>query len=280
MSKVAKYKEEIAEYKELLKDKSIPADEREFAENEIKDLEAKIKLEERYKGTPHEHAGKKDKKKAKSKKEKKPAKPANEYKYKGKSIKELSELECAELLAEIKARREKATKSSEKSKSKPVIEKVAANVAKAVKQAVENVPAKDIDKTEIAKFKRIEKAAEAFVTEMKSILGSDWDKEAVQDEFAQITKLIESLRKKYASGAPKAAKGIKVDGKSEEDYEEHLNEIYSENDFDSLVYLTNGNRGEHVSEEELLSALYNGSAGSLLKRYDPIAFNTGYNDWK
>lgn len=254
MSKVAKYKEEIAEYKELLKDKSIPADEREFAEAEIKDLEAKIKLEERYKGTPHENAGKKASKKKlsitdfrlwgtgeegwfieeketgkqlnpinfgkkswetkkeavsdlekylkkgfkKSKKEKKPAKPANEYKYKGKSIKELSELECTELLAEIKARREKATKSSEKSKSKPVVEKVAANVATAVKQVIENVPAKDIDKTEIAKFKRIEKAAEAFVKEMKSILGSDWDKEAVQDEFAQITKLIEQLRKKYA----------------------------------------------------------------------------------
>lgn len=251
MSKTSKIEAEIAEYEALLKDSSVPQDEKDFAKEEIADLKKQLEklgskssttttkkklsvtdfrlwgtseegwfIEEKETGKQLNPAdfGKESwetKKEAvsdlekylktgvkksskKSKKEKKPAKPANEYKYKGKSIKELSELECTELLAEIKARREKATKSSEKSKSKPVIEKVAANVAKAVKQAVENVPAKDIDKTEIAKFKRIEKAAEAFVKEMKSILGSDWDKEAVQDEFAQITKLIESLRKKYA----------------------------------------------------------------------------------
>lgn len=247
MSKTSKIEAEIAEYEALLKDSSVPQDEKDFAKEEIADLKKQLeKLDSkptktsskkklsvtdfRLWGTSEEgwfieeketgkqlnpiNFGKKSwetKKEAvsdlekylkkgfkKSKKEKKPAKPANEYKYKGKSIKELSELECTELLAEIKARREKATKSSEKSKSKPVVEKVAANVATAVKQVIENVPAKDIDKTEIAKFKRIEKAAEAFVKEMKSILGSDWDKEAVQDEFAQITKLIEQLRKKYA----------------------------------------------------------------------------------
>ena len=194
MSKETEIKAEIAEYKELLKDKSIPADEREFAESEIKDLEAKLKLENRYKGTPHEHAGKKPKKT----KAKKKQSPAVTYKHKGKSIKELSKLECDELIKEVQARRDAATKSSNKSKSKPVIEKVAANVAKAVKQAVENVPAAEIDKGEISKFKRIEKAAEAFVTEMKSILGKEFNKKAVKDEFAEITTLIEKLRKKYA----------------------------------------------------------------------------------
>jgi hypothetical protein len=191
MSKEAKIKAEIAEYEALIADSTVPQDEKDFAREEIAELKKQL-------GKYGAKAPTKKVKKTKAKKDKKPAKPATTYQYKGKSIKDLSEMECDELLAEIKARREKATKSSEKSKSKPVIEKVAANVAKAVKQAVENVPAKDIDKTEIAKFKRIEKAAEAFVTEMKSILGADFDKESVKDEFAEITKLIESLRKKYA----------------------------------------------------------------------------------
>ena len=191
MSKEAKIKAEIAEYEALIADSTVPQDEKDFAREEIAELKKQL-------GKSGAKAPAKKVKKTKPKKDKKPAKPATTYQYKGKSDKDLSEMECNELLAEIKARREKATKSSEKSKSKPVIEKVAADVAKAVKQAVENVPAKDIDKTEIAKFKRIEKAAEAFVTEMKSILGADFDKESVKDEFAEITKLIESLRKKYA----------------------------------------------------------------------------------
>ncbi len=189
MSKEAEIKAEIAEYKELLKDKTIPADEREFAENEIKDLEKQLE-----KSSTKAPAKEKKPKKTKAKKKQS---PVVTYKHKGKSIKELSKLECDELIKEVQARRDAAAKSSNKSKSKPVIEKVAGNVAKAVKQAVENVPVKDIDKTEINKFKRIEKAAEAFVTEMKSILGADFDKESVKDEFAEITKLIEALRKKY-----------------------------------------------------------------------------------
>lgn len=190
MSKEAKIKAEIAEYEALLNDASVPQDEKDFAKEEIADL--KKQLEKSGGKSP------KPKKSPKEKKVKKPAKPVVTYKHKGKSIKELSKLECDELIKEIKARRESAAKSSNKSKSKPVIEKVAGNVAKAVKQAVENVPANEIDKAEINKFKRIEKAAEAFVTEMKSILGDDFNKKAVKDEFAEITSLIEKLRKKYA----------------------------------------------------------------------------------
>lgn len=201
MSKEAKIKAEIAEYKELLNDSTVPQDEKDFAKEEIKDLEAQ--LAKLGKKEPKKAAAKKSPKapkKAKKVKAAKVAKPKKEKlvsTYKGKKFTELDEKDCEELLADIKARRAKALDSSAKSKSKPVIDKVAANVATAVKQAIDNVPAADIDKAKIEKFKKLEAAAKNFMAEMKSILGEDYDKESVQDEFKQITDLIEALRKKY-----------------------------------------------------------------------------------
>ena len=48
-------------------------------------------------------------------------------------------------------------------------------------------------------------------------------------------------------------------------YEEYLNEI-----------------GEVLSEEEFIigGKMRNGKYGTMLKKYDPIAFNVGYNEWK
>lgn len=48
-------------------------------------------------------------------------------------------------------------------------------------------------------------------------------------------------------------------------YEEYLNEI-----------------GEGLSEEEFIigGKMRNGKYGTMLKKYDPIAFNVGYNEWK
>ncbi|HRG38747.1 MAG TPA: hypothetical protein PK289_09460 [Bacteroidia bacterium] len=201
MSKEAKIKAEIEEYKALLDDSTVPQDEKDFAKEEIKDLEAQ--LSKLGKKEPKKSAPKKAKKapkKAKKVKAAKTPKPKKEKMvgtYKGKKLTDLDEKECDELLADIRTRREKATKSSAKSKSKPVVEKVAANVATAVKQAIDNVPAADIDKAKIEKFKKLEVAAKHFMDEMKSILGEDFDKESVKDEFKQITDLIEALRKKY-----------------------------------------------------------------------------------
>jgi len=121
-------------------------------------------------------------------------------KFKGKNLNELTDMECEELRKSIKERRQKAAKSEKKSKSKPVIEKIASNVAMAVKQAVQNVSAKDIKddpKKEIKRFELIEKAAKSFLSEMRGILGEDYDKESINDEFSDIHNLIKELKKKY-----------------------------------------------------------------------------------
>ncbi len=127
-------------------------------------------------------------------------KPKQTKTFKGKRAKELTDEECDELRRAVRERRDKAAKSEKKSKSKPIIEKVAANVATAVKQAVKNVSAEDIKanpKKEINKFERIEKAAKAFLAEMRSILGEDYDKDSIDDEFKDIKDLIKELKKKY-----------------------------------------------------------------------------------
>ena len=132
------------------------------------------------------------------KKEKAAARPT--YKYKGKTIKELTKEDCDELRKDVKERRQKAAKAEKKSKSKPVIEKIAANVATAVKQAVKNVSAADIKddpKGEISKMERIEKAAKTFLAEMRSILGEDYDKESIDGEFKELHDMIKDLKKKY-----------------------------------------------------------------------------------
>ena len=149
----------------------------------------------------------KEEKPAKAKKEK-PAKksktkPKNSQEtgtFKGKKLTELDEAECEELLAHIKERRESAKKSSHKSASKPVIEKIASHVAIAAKEAIENVPAADIKddpKGEIKKMKAVAELARTFLTGLKSIMGSDYDKAAVDDEMKDLISVINKLAKKY-----------------------------------------------------------------------------------
>jgi len=138
-----------------------------------------------------------------SKKTGKPIKkkiPAAKFKAGDKDLSSASKEDCEELLRQHRERRAKAAKSEKKSKTKPVIEKVAANVATAVKQAVDNVSAADIKanpKGEISKMERIAKAAKTFLAEMRSILGDDYDKDSIDDEFKDLHALIKDLKKKY-----------------------------------------------------------------------------------
>ena len=61
--------------------------------------------------------------------------------------------------------------------------------------------------------------------------------------------------------------------------EKHLNalyaDIYSEQEaMDNFIYLTNKNRsGGHTTEKNIRTCFYNHTLGSLLRKYDPIAFN-------
>ena len=135
-------------------------------------------------------------KKAKAPKEKKPVAT-----YKGKKLTDLDEAACEDLLASIKERRAAAKKSNKKSASKPVIEKIAGNIATAVKQAVETVTATEIKKNPKKENVKMKQFAmfikEAFEKAAKKFLGSDYKQGAVNNEFKPIFDLINEITKKY-----------------------------------------------------------------------------------
>ena len=52
-------------------------------------------------------------------------------------------------------------------------------------------------------------------------------------------------------------------------------ESYNEDDFaERFIYLTNKNRGAHCTENKLRAAYRNGDAATLIKKLDPIMYNT------
>jgi hypothetical protein len=67
-------------------------------------------------------------------------------------------------------------------------------------------------------------------------------------------------------------------------FEKHLNESYADNYteeqlYDDLVYLTvKGRTGGSISQNRLRLAIVNHCAGTILRKYDPIAFQCAYND--
>ncbi len=66
--------------------------------------------------------------------------------------------------------------------------------------------------------------------------------------------------------------------RTKKDYEDHLNE--AEMQFEDLEYITNPVRGNYISARKLRKDLGNNKAGTLLRKYDPIAFEAGYQDWR
>lgn len=270
--KKAEIEKEIAEYEALLKDSTVPQDEKDFAKDEIADLKKKL---EKLDGKPETGKGatkgpkppkvKKSKakaneniitfsdgykwkvvskayaeknfekesiykiyeedqsealiqydtdltdpeavyaiplgKKATTKSGKRvKTKQAVTFKYKDKDVKTLTEQECEDLKKEVRERRQNQKKAEKKSKSKPVIEKIAKNVATSVKQAIKNVSAADIKddpKGELDKMAKVEKLAKKFLSDLRAILGDDYDKEAIDGEFKEVHDLIKGLKTKY-----------------------------------------------------------------------------------
>ena len=122
-------------------------------------------------------------------------------KYKGKNVDDLSADECLEMQKEVAARRRNQAKAEKKSKSRPVIEKVASNFATAAKQIINNIPAADIKedpKGMITKMQKVETVFKNAISEVRTILGDDFDKETINDEFKDVHALIIELKKKYA----------------------------------------------------------------------------------
>lgn len=66
--------------------------------------------------------------------------------------------------------------------------------------------------------------------------------------------------------------------KTKNDYENYLNNIGCS--FENCEYITNPSRGKHLKAQSLRNALNNFEYGKVLRKYDPIAFETGYNEWK
>ncbi len=130
----------------------------------------------------------------------KPAKTKTTYKFKGKAVSDLDADECAELQKQTAERRKKAAAAEKKSKSRPIIEKVTVPIVKAVKKAIENIPAadlKDDPKKELTMVDKAIAATKRFMIELKGIFGEDWDKEAVDGEMKDLHTLGKELHKKY-----------------------------------------------------------------------------------
>ena len=65
--------------------------------------------------------------------------------------------------------------------------------------------------------------------------------------------------------------------KTKKSYEEFLNEVGC--DFEQCEYLTNKDRGKYLKPQSLKLSLYENKYGTILRRYDPIAFEVGYHDY-
>ncbi len=72
---------------------------------------------------------------------------------------------------------------------------------------------------------------------------------------------------------------------SDKAHEKYLSDIYLDeysidDAMDRLIYLTSPNRGKdnYITEKSLKRSILGGRAGTVLRRYDPIAFYTSKND--
>lgn len=67
--------------------------------------------------------------------------------------------------------------------------------------------------------------------------------------------------------------------KTKKKYEDYLNEIGAT--FEDCEYMCNPRRnGKVLKPKSLRNLLNDGRYGYILRKYDPIAFETGFNEWK
>jgi len=72
--------------------------------------------------------------------------------------------------------------------------------------------------------------------------------------------------------------------RTKKDYETYLNtlyaDMYSESQAeDNFAYLANKSRGKATNLKAICEACTSHTLGSLLRKFDPIAFNVGYREW-
>ena len=122
----------------------------------------------------------------------------------GKQLSTDSKEFCDYLTAEFIKRKEQANKNKgTRKKTKSVMEQVSNNIEKGVQKAIKTGIAKQIPtlkknpKVFIGKVQKLETATKNFLTQLKEVLGNDYDAKEVTDSVNAIHKLIEDLKKKY-----------------------------------------------------------------------------------
>jgi hypothetical protein len=112
---------------------------------------------------------------------------------------------CDFLTAEFIKRKEQANKNKgSRKKTKSVMEQVATKIEQGVEKAIKTGVAKQKPTLKknpqvfIGKVQKLETATKNFLTQLKEVLGSDYDAKEVTDTTNAIHKLIEELKKKYA----------------------------------------------------------------------------------
>lgn len=112
---------------------------------------------------------------------------------------------CDYLTAEFIKRKEQANKNKGKNKkTKSVMEQVSNKIEQGVQKAIKTGIAKQKPTLKknpqvfIGKVQKLETATKNFLTQLKEVLGTDYDAKEVTDTTNAIHKLIEDLKKKYA----------------------------------------------------------------------------------
>jgi len=213
MRKSSEIEKELEESKELAKASGLLADEKAFIEDEIKNLKKELKsaLDAEDKAPSKKVvakaidkvATKKAINKVVAKKEvaKTPTKKEKSFIiFEGKKIYEDDVNYCENLIKAYEKRKTDRKKSAGKRKTKPVTQRVAANVASAVMKGIKTIPTKDIAKNpaaEIKKMERLEKAGKEFLSAYKDILGDTVTQKEIKEEFDGLDTIIENIKKKF-----------------------------------------------------------------------------------
>ena len=112
---------------------------------------------------------------------------------------------CDYLTAEFVKRKEQASKNKvTRKKTKSVMAQVSTKIEQGVEKAIKTGIAKQKPTLKknpqvfIGKVQKLETATKNFLTQLKEVLGNDYDAKEVTDTTKAIHKLIEDLKKKYA----------------------------------------------------------------------------------
>ena len=111
---------------------------------------------------------------------------------------------CDYLTSEFVKRKEQAkSKKGTRKKTKSVMAQVSTKIEQGVEKAIKTGVAKQIPTLKknpqvfIGKVEKLETATNNFLTQLKEVLGTDYDAKEVTETTNAINKLIEDLKKKY-----------------------------------------------------------------------------------